>query len=663
MAKRHRDLDSARQFGRSLQYLHDLQPATVASGNDILPILAVNNVLYDAQPKQITISGLAEALSPYITGSGGTGGGGGSASGVSSVSANLADVIVVSGTTTLAAVDAGSDQLAFWDDSESKLTYLTLGSGLSITGTVLSSTSTDTGISGVLPSLSDVIVVSGSSNLGAVDAGSDKLAFWDDSESKLAYLTVGSGLSISGTVISSTSTGGGTASASGINGSIQYFSGGILAGDTNFLWDSGLDLLRVVNTTGVVASGGISVTSGNLNLNYGDAVLNDGGTYTTTLQCVTPTANRTISFPDNTGTVGLIGGSSSQLIHNNAGVYAGVSTFTANSSGELTLSSRFTNSYTSVPSSPAQAFTGVWYAGGSATTTKPHFLVEPAGATSTNWSTAGTGFGVNAAAGFIGNLADLQLNGSSIFNVLSSGVRANGTIQVISGSLALLNNSTALGLTLGNTSDVFVGRDAANTLAQRNSGNAQTLRVYNTFVSTSGYELGKSAWERSNVVALVSGTIATTTLTVSTVVSGTVAVGQIITGTNVLPGTRITASGTGTGGTGTYTVSQSQTVTSGLITGGVPAFCVGTERGTTGSTARDMAFVTDDIPRFVLDTTGSARVVTGLTVATLPSPPAVGMIARVTDANSPTTGSAVASGGAAAALVWYNGAAWNVIGV
>jgi hypothetical protein len=39
------------------------------------------------------------------------------------------------------------------------------------------------------------------------------------------------------------------------------------------------------------------------------------------------------------------------------------------------------------------------------------------------------------------------------------------------------------------------------------------------------------------------------------------------------------------------------------------------------------------------------------------------MIRRVTNASSPAVGSAVAGGGSAAALVWYNGSAWRVIGV
>jgi hypothetical protein len=55
----------------------------------------------------------------------------------------------------------------------------------------------------------------------------------------------------------------------------------------------------------------------------GDLTLSDGGTYTTTLQTITPTAARTISFPDATGTVALVAGSSEQVTYNNAGVQAG----------------------------------------------------------------------------------------------------------------------------------------------------------------------------------------------------------------------------------------------------------------------------------------------------------------------------------------------------
>jgi hypothetical protein len=55
----------------------------------------------------------------------------------------------------------------------------------------------------------------------------------------------------------------------------------------------------------------------------GDINLDDGGSFQTTLQTVTATANRTISFPDATGTVALVAGSSGQVVYNNAGAYAG----------------------------------------------------------------------------------------------------------------------------------------------------------------------------------------------------------------------------------------------------------------------------------------------------------------------------------------------------
>jgi hypothetical protein len=81
-------------------------------------------------------------------------------------------------------------------------------------------------------------------------------------------------------------------------------------------------------------------------------------------------------------------------------------------------------------SSPNVLMNGTWYSGGTSTTTKPAFLVQPTGTTSTNWSTSGTGIGVNAASGFAGNLLDLQVAGASVFRV-SSG----GTLNV-SGSIA-----------------------------------------------------------------------------------------------------------------------------------------------------------------------------------------------------------------------------------
>jgi hypothetical protein len=57
-------------------------------------------------------------------------------------------------------------------------------------------------------SVSDVIGFV-ANNLGAVDAGSDKLVFWDGSAGKITYLTIGEGLTVSETTLDASGGGGG----------------------------------------------------------------------------------------------------------------------------------------------------------------------------------------------------------------------------------------------------------------------------------------------------------------------------------------------------------------------------------------------------------------------------------------------------------------------
>jgi hypothetical protein len=223
----------------------------------------------------------------------------------------------------------------------------------------------------------------------------------------------------------------------------------------------------------------------------GDITLDDGGTYTTTLQTITPTAARTISFPDATGTVGLVGGSSGNLVVNQSGAYAGVANSSVdNATGDITLGSRFISSLNGAASAPPGTFTGTWFTGGTATTTKPQVLIEPTGTTSTAWSTSGTGIGVNAASGFAGNLLDLQVNGTSQFRVTSGGgFHLNGQVTGISyynsgfitacnstyttffnsSELRLLSTlqlgwSTSGGTAYGVEADIGLTRSGANTL-------------------------------------------------------------------------------------------------------------------------------------------------------------------------------------------------------
>ena len=58
---------------------------------------------------------------------------------------------------------------------------------------------------------------------------------------------------------------------------------------------------------------------------------------------------------------------------------------------------------------------------------------------------------------------------------------------------AVLENASLSG-SINFNSDTYLTRDAANTLAQRNGANAQTLRVYNTYTDASNYERGFLGW-------------------------------------------------------------------------------------------------------------------------------------------------------------------------
>lgn len=87
--------------------------------------------------------------------------------------------------------------------------------------------------------------------------------------------------------------------------------------------------------------------------------------------------------------------------------------------------------------------------------------------------------------------------------------------------------------------------------------------------NTTDYSNGVALYPRT---ASFTGSIATTTLTVSAVSAGTLFPSMQISGTGVTAGTRIVEQLTGTtGGTGTYTVSASQTVTSTAMTGDLPS--------------------------------------------------------------------------------------------
>jgi len=198
----------------------------------------------------------------------------------------------------------------------------------------------------------------------------------------------------------------------------------------------------------------------------------------------------------------------------------------------LTALGRLISTVNGAESAPPVALTGTWFTGGTGATTKPALLIEPTGTTSASWSTDGTGLGVNAASGFPGNLLDLQLNGTSKFNISNQGaIFFNGFFT---------SSTSELTFNIGGASrsrmyvDRFLFRGGSVThfgwatdggygavktaiwdegtgiLAQRNGTNAQTTRIYDTYTSSTDYHRVTIATARATL-SNVSGASVTAT--------------------------------------------------------------------------------------------------------------------------------------------------------
>jgi hypothetical protein len=190
--------------------------------------------------------------------------------------------------------------------------------------------------------------------------------------------------------------------AAGVAGSIQINNGsGDPSAVTNFKWDATNSELDV---------------PGSINLD-------DGGTFTTTLQTITPTAARTISLPDATGTVALVAGSSGAILFNNAGALAG---------GPLYSSTTGTLGYTT-------------------------------GGTVTQATNKATGVTLNGASGRITmNGASLALDTTVTFTLTNSSITANDLLILnhVSGGTAgsyLLNAQAAAGSATINVRNITAG--------------------------------------------------------------------------------------------------------------------------------------------------------------------------------------------------------------
>lgn len=144
--------------------------------------------------------------------------------------------------------------------------------------------------------------------------------------------------------------------------------------------------------------------------------------------------------------------------------------------GANTFTGQQINSLNGAALTPPLLLSGTWFSGGSATTTKPQYLIECNSGTTTsnNWSTSGTGFGVNGCSGFGGKLIDLQTNGADYFSVSGSGsLRSSGNWIMIP-----FNGNTGSGfsgLYVGGSNEIYTFADnAGNSALSINSNGGST---------------------------------------------------------------------------------------------------------------------------------------------------------------------------------------------
>jgi hypothetical protein len=120
----------------------------------------------------------------------------------------------------------------------------------------------------------------------------------------------------------------------------------------------------------------------------------------------------------------------------------GVSVVAQSFSGAKTFTGQLIDSDNGAASTPPVSIVGTVFSGGSSTTTKPQFLVEPTGTTSTGWQTTGTMVGVNSPSGFTGHAFEADLNGVPNFYVdFQGGLRLTNVSDSFASSLLLCGQS------------------------------------------------------------------------------------------------------------------------------------------------------------------------------------------------------------------------------
>lgn len=158
---------------------------------------------------------------------------------------------------------------------------------------------------------------------------------------------------------------------------------------------------------------------------------------------------------------------------------------------------------------------------------------------SQTWNAAGVVFNglkfnvTDTASANTSTFFDFQVAGASKFTVYKSGQvlfagQVNAT-NIIAAAAVYAQNDGGF-VSIGANSAVNLHRDAAYILGQRNSTNAQTFRLYNTYTDTSNYERAGLNWS-GNVLTLATEAAGTGTLRDLQLKAGNATVTQKIDGT------------------------------------------------------------------------------------------------------------------------------------
>ncbi len=177
------------------------------------------------------------------------------------------DVVADSATDTLTLV-AGSNMTITTNAGGDSITFASSGGGGG--GDTVS----------IESSATDILSVS-SGAISADDAGADKLVFWDDSAGKLTYLTVGSNLTVTNTTISASGGGGGGAigiqsggtEITSSAGTINFVGTGITMADDGAVTD--ISIPSAIRTTNrYIATANQTTFSATYTVGYVDVFLN-----------------------------------------------------------------------------------------------------------------------------------------------------------------------------------------------------------------------------------------------------------------------------------------------------------------------------------------------------------------------------------------------------